>query len=242
MNTEDGDPYPFTAPTPPQGTRLVRVLFLAGTIVLSAVAVLTFPVPGTPSLADMDEATASAPVVVRHCRTTWVGSVASESCHLTLRLDDGKKLKWPWATSRRSSGDVGKYLRANGPITVRFWNESLYQIELHDGDVYLAYGDAYDADHEKQWIGVILGFFVAAISLIRIELELRYLRDPINAARAGELGADLGLVCLGGALLVAAAATHRMWIGVVGLALFAALAPTYDQKIIRRAQACALAP
>jgi len=28
-----------------------------------------------------------------------------------------------------------------------------------------------------------------------------------------------------------------MWVGVIGLALFAALAPTYDEPIIRRASA-----
>lgn len=122
---------------------------------------------------------------------------------------------------------MGEYLRANGPITVRFWNGSLYQVELHDGQVYLDYGDVYDSEWMKQWIGVILGFLVAAMSLLRIGLELRYLQDPETAKRAGELGACLGILCLGAALLVAVFGWPRMWIGVIGLALFAALAPGY---------------
>lgn len=225
MSTQDGDPHPFAAPTAVRGTRLRGGLLLAGTMVLLVVAVMTFPVPGIPSLSEMDKATAPAPRVTVACRTTWAGDIPSETCYWTLRLDDGKELSWPWPKPKDSSGQVREYLRANGPITVHFWNGMLYQIELHDGEVYLGYGDVYDSETEKQWIGVILGFFVAVMSLLRIVLELRHRRDPQTATRAEELGAYLGIFCLGGALLVAAFGWPRMWVGVIGLALFAALAP-----------------
>ena len=227
MSTQDGDPHPFAAPTAVPRTRLGTGLLLAGTMVLLVVAVTTFPIPGIPSLSEMDKATASGPRVIVKCRTTWVGDIPSETCSWTLRLDDGKELYWPGAKAKESSGQVREYLRANGPITVRFWNGTVYQIELHDGEVYLDYGDVYDSQWMKQWVGVIVGFLVAAMSLLRIALELRYLQDPDTAQGAGELGACLGILCLGGALLVPVFGWPRTWIGAIGLALFAALAPGY---------------
>ncbi len=187
---------------------------------------MSFRVPGIPSLSEMDKATASAPILIVECRTTRVGDIPSETCSWTLQLDDGKELFWPGAKAKEASGQVREYLRANGPITVHFWNGTLYQIQLHDGDVYLDYGNVYDSEWMKQWIGVIVGFLVGAMSLLWIGLEFRYPQDPDTATRAGELGACLGF-CLRGAVLVVVFGWPRMWIGVIGLALFAALAPGY---------------
>lgn len=236
MSTHHGDPQSYPAPTAP-GTGLFAGLLLAGTIVLLVVAVKTFPAQGIPPLSEMEKATAAAPRVLVDCQTTWMGDIPSETCYWTLRLDDGRDLSWPWAKTKDSAGQVRDYLRANGPISVRFWNGTLFQIELHDGAVYLDYDDVHESKSLNQRMGVILGSVVAAMSLLCVGLELRYLQDPYTEMRAGELGAYVGLVCLGGAMLVAVAGTHRTWTGVVGLALFAAIATAFDRPVVRRALA-----
>ncbi len=84
----------------------------------------------------------------------------------------------------------------NGPVTFSSWEGRAYQIQLHNGEVYLDYADGHDFQWRKQWIGVVVGFLVAAISLTGLGLELRFLRDPDTARRAGEASSCLGIFSL----------------------------------------------
>jgi hypothetical protein len=215
--------------------RLLRIILVAGTVALLVLAVGTFRAPGAPLLREVQEATASSPKVSERCDITYGGGVAhSTTCSWDLWLDGGTRLAWPSASPGGSLLQTAAILKANAPVTVRFWRDTVYQIELNDGRVFLQYVDTGGKEWFRQWVVALIGVFVGGLSLVRIELELRRLRDPITEPRGEDLANALNGASLLGALVLAAGGIGRMWAGVVGLALFSAAVPALGMAFRRR--------
>jgi hypothetical protein len=235
MSAHHGDTTPLVSVPIAKEARLLRFILLAGTVAFLVLAVGTFRAPGAPLLGEMQETTASSPRVSERCDITHGGGVApSTTCTWELWLDGGTRLAWPWASPGGSLLQTTAILRDNAPVTVRFWRDTVYQIELNDGRVFLQYVDTAGGEWFRQWVIVLIGVFVGGLSLVRIELELRRLRDPITEPRGEDLANALNGASLLGALVLAAGGIERMWAGVVGLALFSAAVPALGMAFRRR--------
>lgn len=166
-----------------------------------------------------------------------VGTPSTTTCYRTLTLDDGTKLDWPWNTSRATEVErADRYLRQHGPVHVRSWRGTVYQIVVANGHTYLTYDRAEGAQLLRQWFWSCVGMIVAASSVLAIALGLqrahggRQWPDRLASVTRGVSGWG-GLL-----LLLYSLGRDRTWWPALVLALLAAVTPWLKVKILQPAR------
>jgi len=175
-------------------------------------AARTYEAPWVPPLGEMAEQTAAAVRLRERCERSGGGSKGdgTVTCYWTLELADRTTLSWPWPDPSGGVAGVDRYLRENGPITVRHWQGTVYQIVTNDGHPYLEYSDAAGWERFRQRIWIWAGVLVAALGAARVALEVVRLQSVVSPGRWQGTANVLDGVTLYGGLILPLAGTDRI--------------------------------
>ena len=211
--------------------RLQLGLLVCGAVTLLVLVARTYEPPFVAPVAEMATSVATTPRLSEHCQGGGGSTYSPPTCFWTLELDDGTRLGWPWPDPNGRIGRVQRYLRENGPIQVRFWRGTVYQIVVRGGHTYLDYGDAAASERSRQWFWIVAGLVVLACSTVRIVLEVSRVRRGIMTDKQDALARCLDLACAGGGLLLLAARGERIWWSVIALAAFSLAADVVGRRL-----------
>lgn len=189
--------------------------------VLTLVAWATFPSRHVPAQEELEVASGRVDRVTERCERSGGPSGYPLTCYWTVVMG-GRRLSWPWVDPKGRAEETEAYFRRHGPIKVWLDGETIYQIALEDGSVYLPYANAADAASDRYTLLAIGWVLLGALGLLKVGLELLHgSQRGVHDAKVRRPPNLLGVVCLyGGAMLTLVSLPHTWW-AVLAITLLA---------------------
>jgi len=123
----------------PGSAVLVCASVAAFVAVLMLLGWATVPSRHIPALDELEVARGPVERVTERCEGSGSATGYPVTCYWTVVIG-GRRLSWPWIDPSGRPVETEAYLQRHGPVTVWLDGDTIYQIALDDGNVYLSLG------------------------------------------------------------------------------------------------------